>query len=393
MNEPIGIALDIASPLVRQVVEQCLADSGGFAGGPVSPENAELCVVESGDDLEPALDKIAAAARANPGLTVFVVSRRLDSDSLIRAMRAGVREFFPLPPEAAEFTAALSRFKENRAKRSPAAAGKRGRVASVIGAKGGVGVTTVAVNLAASYQARAPGAKVVLLDMTIPYGEVQLFLDVRPKFHWGEAVRNISRLDAAYLMGILARHPSGLYLLPPPSQFEDIQLASPESIGAILELLARTFDLVVVDLGIYIDEVALRIMDLSEVIYLVAVQHLACLANVKRFLEQAGADGPGNLAGTARKEKFRLILNRHLKECDLSAQDMEEAVGMAVHALIPNDYQTTLTAINQGRPLCEQAPKSEVAKSLAALAASLDPEAKTASKGGALFKLKLFSKR
>jgi len=393
MNEPISIALDIASIPVRDVVEKCLAASGDFAGEAVSAENADLFVVESGDDLGLTLDKIAAAARANPALVVFVVARRLDSDSLIRAMRAGVREFFPLPPEAAEFTAALTRFKENRAKRAPESAGKRGRVVSVIGAKGGVGVTTVAVNLAASYQARSPEAKVVLLDMTIPYGEVQLFLDVRPKFHWGEAVRNISRLDAAYLMGILAKHPSGLYLLPPPSQFEDIQLATPESIGAILELLARIFDLVVVDLGIYIDEVALRVMDLSEVIYLVAVQHLACLANVKRFLEQAGTDGPGGSAGTARKDKIRLILNRHLKDCDLSAADMEQAVGMTVHALIPNDYQTTLTAINQGRPLCEQAPKSEVAKSLAGLAASLAPALKTADKSGSLFKLKLFSKK
>jgi pilus assembly protein CpaE len=389
MNEPIRIALDIASPPVREVVEKCLAASGDFGQEAVAAESADLFVVESGDDLGLTLDKIAAAARANPGLTVFVVASRLDSDSLIRAMRAGVREFFPLPPKPAEFTEALARFKENRAKRAPETAGRRGRVASVIGAKGGVGVTTVAVNLAACFKARAPEAKVVILDMTIPYGEVQLFLDVRPKFHWGEAVRNIGRLDAAYLMGILAKHPSGLYLLPPPSQFEDIQFASPESIGAVLELLARMFDLVVVDLGIYIDEVALRVMDLSEVVYLVAVQHLACLANVKRFLEQAGADGQ---AGAARRDKLRLILNRHLKDCDLSAADLEEAVGLTVHALIPNDYQTTLTAINQGRPLCEHAPKSEVARSLAALAASLAPAAKPAEKSGALFKLKLFSK-
>jgi pilus assembly protein CpaE len=308
----------------------------------------------------------------------------------MQAMRSGVREFFQADSPEDDIRLALWRFKERRDKRlaerqgQAGAAGKQGRIINVFGAKGGVGTTTLAVNLAAAFLSAKEGSMVALMDMNLPFGEVQLFLDLHPRYNWGEVLGNISRLDATYLISIVARHPSGLYLLPPPSRLEDLQMATPENITALLTCMRSLFDTVVIDLGMYLDEITLKVMDISDDIVLVCVQNLPCLANVRRFMESArGADGD-------LSQKLKLVVNRHLPESDLSVEDMEKALGMKVHRRIQNDYKTTLSAINQGKTLSEIAPKAEVTRAITELARSLNP-AGEAKKGRSLFGLPFLS--
>jgi pilus assembly protein CpaE len=260
-------------------------------------------------------------------------------------------------------------------------AGRRGAIIEVIGAKGGVGTTTLAVNLAASLAARGDGP-VLVMDLNLAGGEVPLFLDLAPKYHWGEAFRDISRLDASFLMSLVARRSETLHVLAAPSSLDDLKLATPEAMSRLLELMRSVFSAVVIDGGQYLDEVALAAVSAADTVLLAMVQNLPCVASVKRFLQHLGqpgadqADGPGNgllPAGTFREGALRLVVNRHLKDNDLTVADLEQAVGRTTFWQVPNDYTATLAAMNHGRTLAECAPKSPVAASLRALADALVP--------------------
>lgn len=391
MLEKIAVVLDVSDPGVRAVFERCLAEFSDFEVLGAATDMPELVVREaSSDNIDTVLGDLRPHLDAAQGVEVFLVAPRLSTEALMQAMRAGVRELFQADSPEDDIRMALWRFKERRDKRlaerqgAGGATGKQGRIINVFGAKGGVGTTTLAVNLAAAFLSAREGSMVALMDMNLPFGEVQLFLDLHPRYNWGEILGNISRLDATYLMSIVARHASGLYLLPPPSRLEDLQMATPENITTLLTCMRSLFDTVVIDLGMYLDEITLKVMDISDDIILTCVQNLPCLANVRRFMESVrGADG--DLA-----QKLKLVVNRHLPESDLSVEDMEKALGMKVHRRIQNDYKTTLSAINQGKTLTEIAPRADVTRAINELARSLVPAGER-KKGRGLFGLPFLS--
>ncbi len=368
MKDKLDVILEIATPSVRAAFEQCLSGDGDFEVLGAGADIADLLVRETGaGDLGEELEDLRRIVEQQRDQEVFLTSAAYDSDILMKVMRTGVREFFPQPVDEEEVRLALWRLKERREKREIDTQTKRGGVINVFGSKGGVGTTTIAVNLAAAHLSMRSNASVALMDMNLPFGEVQLFLDLAPKYHWGEVIGNISRLDSTYLMSIMSRHPSGLYLLPPPSRLDDLQMATPENISKLLDMMRTMFDMVVIDLGMYLDEITLKVMDISDQILLVCVQNLPCLANVRRFLENI-RHAEGSL-----EEKIRLVVNRHLAESDLVVEDMEKALDMTSYWKIPNDYANTLAAINQGKTLLEIAPKIPVTKTMLELAAALAP--------------------
>lgn len=368
-SDKITVVLDMAPSAARQAFEECLSEDGDFEVLGDGEEFAELLVRELAQGGEEELEAVAEIVARRGEREVFLTAAAYDSEVLMRLMRQGVREFFPQPVSHEEVRLALWRFKSRREGRHGPHGAKQGRILNVFGAKGGVGTTTLAVNLAAACLGRTAGATVALVDMNLPFGEAQLFLDITPKYHWGEVLGNISRLDATYLMSVLSRHASGLYLLAPPSRLDDLQMATPENISKLLELMRQLFDTVVIDLGMYLDEITLKVMDISDAVVLVGVQNLPCLANVRRFLDNI------RHAEAGLEEKLRIVVNRHLADSDLTVEDMEKALGLSTYWRIPNDYATTLSAINQGKTLLETAPKSAVTRAITDLAHALVPAA------------------
>lgn len=384
MQEKYTAILAIDDPGARRAFEECLSEDGDFEVLGAGEELADLIIREKTPQDDAPLEALADPAAHNGEQEVFLTAREYDAGTLLELMRQGVREFFPQPVSPEDIHLALWRFKERRRGRDGRQAVRQGRIINVFGAKGGVGTTTMAVNLASAFQTHKDGAQVALMDMNLPYGEAQLFLDLTPKFHWGEVLGNIGRLDATYLMSVMTRHASGLYLLAPPSRLDDLQMATPENISKLLELMRQVFDTVVIDLGMYLDEITLKVMDISDAIVLVGVQNLPCLANVRRFLDNILQ------AESGLQEKLRLIVNRHLEDSDLAVEDMEKALGQKVFWRVPNDYRTTLTAINQGKTLLETAPKAAITRSLRELARALVP-AETSKAGKGLFGLRLLA--
>jgi len=120
--------------------------------------------------------------------------------------------------------------------------------------------------------------------MNLVFGEIPLFLNIDSNFSWGEVARNITRLDSTFLMSILSKHSSGIYLLPSPTGIDGINVATPEIIEKLLNEMLEVFDFIIVDGGQSLDEISLKILEMSEVVFLVGILSLPCLTNMKRLL-------------------------------------------------------------------------------------------------------------
>jgi len=141
------------------------------------PTSCDLWILEIGDDLEKEFETIKTV-KADKGKEVFLTSSRLDPDLLIQALRAGAKEFFSQPIKKEEVKDALLKFKEHKmsVKLTQEKMRRVGKVINVMGSKGGVGTTTVAVNLATSLAQSQGSPSVVLIDMNLLFGEIPIFL-------------------------------------------------------------------------------------------------------------------------------------------------------------------------------------------------------------------------
>jgi pilus assembly protein CpaE len=302
---------------------------------------------------------------------VFLTSEIADSNTLMKAIRIGIKEFFPLPIKTGEVRQALQRFKERKKETVSSDVSDTGQIITTFGSKGGVGTTTVAVNLAVTLSLREERPSVALIDMNTLFGEIPLFLEISPQFHWGEITRNIDRLDNAFLSNVLTRHKTGVNVLPSPAYLNGHIRPTPEAISRLLELMKSMFDYVIIDGGQSTDDASLRILELSDTLLLITILSLPCLANanklIKSFID----------LGYLNSDRIKVILNRYMKKSEISPRDAESGINKKLFWIIPNDYRTTMSAINKGRPLAKIAPKAQITQAFGELAGALacvDPQ-------------------
>jgi pilus assembly protein CpaE len=231
-----------------------------------------------------------------------------------------------------------------------------------MGSKGGTGTTTVAVNLAVSLAEHESAPSVALIDMNLLFGEIPLFMGIRPTHHWGEITKNIARLDDTFLRNILSEGKSGVYVLPSPGHLDKKNVATPEIMERLLKVMRRGFDFIIVDGGQSLDNIALKILEMSDTVFVVSILSVPCLSNTNKLLKSFDA------LGHPRRSQAKVIINRFLKNSDISLEDAEKAIGRKVFWNILNDYRSTISAINQGEPLSKLAPKAHISKNFKALA-------------------------
>lgn len=365
-SDSMPVTLNVRTPDVRATFVRHVTSVPGFTIDD-SGRAEGLLIHEVGEDAERELGDLRRLMERGKAREVFLTARMADQGILLGAMRAGVKEFFPQPLDEAQIRPALWRLKERKERLAPDGR-RRGLVVTVMGAKPGAGVTTLAVNLAGALL-KTPGIRnAVLADLNVSAGETHHFLDLKPQYSWGEALGRASRPDASWLTGILAQHPSGLRLLPSPSRLEELGDDAPERLAEILSLLPGMFDAVVLDGGDYLDELALRAMELSDVVLFVVTQGLPYLAGARRSLRLL-AKNP-----LQAEDRLRIVLNRRLKGCELTDQDIARLLGKEIFWRLPDDYQTAASVTNQGRTLAEAAPRSAVGRSVADLARALGRE-------------------
>lgn len=349
-------------------IEKIISTTGGYTVEAENGVRRDLLIFEITDkDTEKQFDFIKGVMSSGKVGHLFLVSGVTDPDILIRVLKIGPREFFQLPLNPDDVRKALLTFQTDRSSHSAGVAAKplkEGTIIHVAGSKGGVGTTTVAVNLARSLL--APGKTVALLDMNLLFGDIPIFLNMEsPLFDWAEIARNILRLDSTFLMGTLYKHPSGLYVLPSPAGILESFNSGPDIITKLLNLMRTMFDHVVIDGGQDLGEMSRSIMKLADRVIIVTLLNLPCLINIKRLRDTFLR------LGYPSDDRVSIVANRvNRRSANISVEDAERTTKKKIAWTIPNDFQNTMNAINMGKTLQEIAPGSEINRHISQMAVS-----------------------
>jgi len=350
-----------------------------FFADVVAQTSPDIGLVAIDSDPQKALDLVTRLGAASPDCAVLVVSSSSEGGLILQALRAGAKEFLAQPVRIDDLLAALGRISERRFGRGENRP-RGSQVIAVAGAIGGVGTTSLAVNLGCIL-AKDPQNSVALIDLDLCLGDADVFLDTIPDYTLVDVAQNVTRLDFSLLKRSLTKHASGLYLLPRPVQLEDISLITPDDMQRVIGLLKATFTHLVLDLSKGYTAIDMIALEMANDILLTTQLDLPCLRNVVRLMMSFG-----NMEGMA--EKVKIIVNRvGLDSGQITLKKAEETIGKEIFWQLPNDYRTMIEARNNGVPLIESAPKTAVTQSLVALAKALSGEQatktpETAEKGG-----------
>lgn len=290
---------------------------------------------------------------ASPELEVFLTASRTDPQALLEAFRVGVKEFLPQPLTRQEVEPALTRFEERFAGRVSGAERQFGKVVAVIGARGGVGASTVTTNLAMSVQQASQRSPVALMDLDLHGGDLGLFLDLRPLQGLKQLSKDISRLDDTIIKSSLAQHTSGLHFLSSGYEgFED-SVHAPGSAMRVIGLLRSMHRHVFVDCGHVLEPAVKEALDCSDQIIIVTTLSLPSIRRTKRLLDvlRMAAYPPG---------KVTVVVNRYVNDQQDLLEETEALLGAAMAGLIPNDYGTASEAIDHGKPLTIMASRTSI---------------------------------
>ncbi len=363
----LSVRLEIKNEAIRKELEEIVSVEEGFRllRRHDDPDPCDLLIFETGKDIGRDFLFIQTLKASGAAREVILTSANLEPDVLLQALRAEVKEFFSQPIKREEIRNGLLKFRQKRESLGQGGAEKKkGRTVTLVGSKGGVGTTTVAVNLATNLSASTGSPSVALIDINLVFGQIPTFLNIESSFNWGEVMRNWSRVDETYLMSTLSRHRSGVYVLPSPPVVENMNGATSEMMERLLGLMRNVFDFILIDGGQRFDDLSFKVLEMSDDVFLVTVLDLPCLTNAKRLLWTF------QKLGFPPKENIKIIVNRYKKKSPISLKDAEQAVSERIHWLLPNDYPLTMSAINQGKPVSDAAPSSELGKSLRELAGS-----------------------
>jgi pilus assembly protein CpaE len=215
-----------------------------------------------------------------PDCAILAVSSTTDGQLILRAMRAGAKEFLTLPATLEEMMGALSRIADSKYGGIDGKS-RTSKIITVAGSCGGVGCTSLAVNLGCVLAAN-PENSVALVDLDLAIGDADVFLDTIPDYSLVDVTQNIARLDFQLLKRSLTKHSSGLYLLPRPVHLQDISLITPQTLRRVFGLLKATFTHIVIDTSKGFNATDLAAFEFANDVLMVAQLDLPCLRNLVR---------------------------------------------------------------------------------------------------------------
>lgn len=320
----------------------------------VDQTKPDVALIAIDSDEEKGLELITEVKSAHPTIGIIVVSSRTDGQLILSAMRAGASEFLSAPVQIEELVNALDRVS---ATSSGTSRSKSGSIISVAGASGGVGATSVAVNLACGI-ARHPQHSVVLVDLDLSLGDADVFLDMIPDYTLLDVSQNVSRLDLALLRKSLTKHESGVYLLPRPIQLNDMETITTEDFKRVLGLLKASFSHLVIDLSKAYNRLDICSIEMSEHVLLITQLDLPCLRNVVRLLTSLE-----NYEGVS--ERVKIVVNRSgLDKSQISTSNAEETINREIFWRVPNNYSAVADCRNNGVPLISNGKKLAITQQI-----------------------------
>lgn len=334
-----------------------------FFADVVEQTKPDIGLVAMDSDSAKAIALVAEVSANTPECTLLVSSGSTDGRLILESMRAGAKEFLTEPLKEEDLATALQRVKRQQAGPTQKAQGGC-KVIAVGGATGGVGTSSIAVNLACSL-ASNDAHSVVLIDLDLALGDADVFLDTIPEYTLADVAQNISRLDLTLLKKSLTRHSSGVHLLPRPVQLDDAQLITPDSLQRVVGLLKTSFSHIVFDMSKSFGALDMEAIRMSDDVLMVTQLDLPCLRNVVRLMMTFDDD-------PALREKVKIVVNRGGQDSgQISLKKAQETINRDIYWQVPNDYRVMVEVRNNGVPLLEHAPKAGITNSINQLAAAL----------------------
>ncbi len=330
----------------------------------VSQSSPDVGVISLDGNADKAVSLLERMRGEAPDCSMLAVSSSSDGQLILRAMRAGAKEFLTLPTSLEDMMSALGRISEMKFGGGVGSSTRSSKIIAVAGASGGVGCTSLAVNLGCVLAAN-PQNTVALVDLDMAIGDADVFLDTIPDYSLVDVTQNVARLDFQLLKRSLTKHASGLYLLPRPVQLQDVSLITPESLNRVFGLLKATFSHIVIDVSKGFSSTDLAAFEFANDVLMVVQLDLPCLRNLVRL--QMSFDEIEGL-----RDKLKIVVNRiGLESGQIKLKKAKETIGREIFHQIPNDYRTMIEVRNNGVPLLEQAPKAPITLAMQELAALL----------------------
>ena len=325
----------------------------------------------------PDMDGITATERLSsqvPTAGVVMMSVQGEADYLRRSMLAGAREFLVKPFSSDELTASIrqvySREKQEAGRAVVTAAARNaesaelGTVVAIFSPKGGVGRTTIAVNLAV-VAATELNKKVVLVDGSFQFGDVAVLLNLNPKDKsMFELVSNLEAGgDTDAVDTYTVTHSSGIRVILAPPSPEMADAITSAGVKRVVEALRQRYDLVVIDCAAWFNDATLGILDLADIVLVVLTLEITSIKNIRLFLEVAEKLG--------YEDKIRLVLNRADTTLGIRVADVEHSIGRKVDHTIVSDGRAVVYALNRGVPFVLSNREAQVSQDVLRLATAV----------------------
>lgn len=323
-----------------------------------SSKGKSLLIVDLSTNKIKNLDFILQVTKECKNCKVLALSDNPSVELIIEVMRAGAKEFVPVPIIKNEFFEAIKKLvtemnepvKKNKCK-----------IISVFSNKGGIGKTSLATNLALEL-AKITKENIALIDLNFQMGDITTFLDLKPSFNISYMLENLDRINETFLLSTLEKYKStSLYVLADPPYFKQADNIQPRQITRLFDTLKETFSYIIVDAEASFDGKNIAALDNSDLIMLVTVANLPALRNTQRCLElfeKLGYD----------KEKIKIVVNRYMENDEIKEVDIEKVLSKDIYWKIPNNYFAIMSAINKGIPVSDVNDTTNVSQSYKKLA-------------------------
>lgn len=301
-----------------------------------------ICFLDYDQNADQAIWLTERLISDHPDINIFAVSSHSEPERIIVAMRAGCAEYLIKPLQSDRLLEALARVETRQRQRTRSKV--RGKIITLIGAKGGTGVTALALHLALELTGHEH-RKCLLVDQHAALGDASLYLGTgRHQYNFYELANNTERLDQELLQGFLLHHSSGLHLLDSPETVDTFHKVLPSAVERTLAFLAEAYQFVVVDCPPGLTDTTLACVAQSDQIAIVMTAELPSVRNAVRYVEHLERMGYSS-------KSIQIVLNRHCKKGPLSDERIEKALGRSISVRVPNNYNDVIRAINSGAPI------------------------------------------
>jgi pilus assembly protein CpaE len=322
------------------------------------------------DVMLPKLDgyQVATRVRAeevDTHVPIIMLTAEAEVEQKIRGLRAGADDYLVKPFHPAEL---LARIKSLLARFAPrdlmVGRPPLGRVLAFYGAKGGVGTTTIAINVAIALQ-RELDRRVCLVDANLQFGDHRVFLDLGLDRKSIVDAVSAPSIDADLLRGVMVEHESKIDLLLASPTPEQAELVTKEHLTQVIDVLRGLYDYVVVDVDKRLDDMNLGVFDAADQLFVVLTADLSCLKNVRLVLETLAHIG-------YEGDRVKLILNRSNAFTGINAKTAEGALRHPIDLQVLNEYRGAISALNSGAPVMATKAESPLGRSFRDLARAID---------------------